>query len=40
MQAIGRAGRRRGAGLGVRGELGWRAWGATGRARGRHEARQ
>ena len=31
----GRAGRRRGAGLGVRGVLGWHAWRAAGRARGR-----
>ena len=31
----GLAGRRRGAGLGVRGALGWRAWRAAGRARGR-----
>ena len=38
----GRVGRRRGAGLGVRGALGWawQAWRTAGRARGRRGARQ
>ena len=36
----GRAGRRRGAGLGVRGVLGWRAWGARQGARQAWGARQ